>query len=708
MKELSGILNPFRDTIVSDPWRPSATDVPEIHADVFQTCCLALEEVRSKGSSSSVLIHGEPGSGKTHLLARLRLHCKGVEARAVDPIQPETVFVAVRLQTGPQRLWRHLRRSFVELLARLRLHCKGVEACAVDPIQPETVFVAVRLQTGPQRLWRHLRRSFVEDLLREVDGGTSQLERILLRRLGEIRQADADSLPWWEWLKQEYSGSSGLKITLDELFDRLSEELQLSRDLCTVLGHLMMGRHLRDARAWLLGDPLPESALSTLHLASSPDDDDLEDEAQRVVLDLCRLAGPKIPVVLCFDQIEALLVVPNDRTPFTVLGQVIMKLFNETSNLLLISCVQSGFLDDLKLDQPESVSATAAVRMAVHQTSLNPLLWDHAMRLIRARLSADSGVASLRESRTETLWPLDEGELKQAVGARGCTPRKILSICAEKFDAAAKNREDRVPVEQFLARTWQERLEESSRSDTSGQVDHILTHGIPLLVHSSAQSWKLQGDRPSRDIDLMLKGPDGRLGISLSNHRDLRSLWPRLKRLPALIKDRRVEKLLLLRDVRLPIGKNAVKVNQVLDELCAQGAQFIRPSHEVLAALDALRRLLSDAKAGDLSNQGATVTPETVQEWLARNMPAVLQDLLEEIVAYPGIGGPIKAIDLFDRLQELLIEQPVIGLQEAATKLEAGAQDIEQNARANCKSVGVLDGPPVVLFRLVADEVGIE
>ncbi len=646
MKELSDILNPFRDTIVSDPWRSSATDVPEIHADVFKTCCLALEEVRSKGSSSSVLIHGEAGSGKTHLLARLRLHCKGVEARAVDPIQPETVFVAVRLQTGPQRLWRHLRRSFVE------------------------------------------------DLLREVDGETSQLERILLRRLGEIRQADA--------------GAAGLKKTLDELFDRLSEELQLSRDLCTVLGHLMVGRHLRDARAWLMGDPLPESALSTLDLASSPDDDDLEDQAQRVVLDLCRLAGPKIPVVLCFDQIEALLVDPADQTPFAVLGQVIMKLFNETNNLLLISCVQSTFVHHLKLDQPGSVSTPAAARMAVHQTSLSPLRWDDAMRLIPARLSADSGLASLRESRAQTMWPLDEGELKQAVGARGCTPRKILSICAEKFDAVAKNREDRVPVEQFLARTWQERLEESSRSDTSGQVDHILTHGIPLLVHSSAQSWKLQGDRPSRDIDLMLEGPDGKIGISLSNHRDLRRLWPRLKRLPALIKDRGVEKLLLLRDVRLPIGKNAVRVNQLLEELCAQGAQFIRPSHEVLAALDALRRLLSDAKAGDLSNRGATVTPETVQEWLARNMPAVLQDLLEEIVAYPGIGEPIKGIDLFDRLQELLIEQPVISVQEAATKLEAGAQDIEQNARANCKSVGVLDGPPVVLFRLVADEVGIE
>ena len=217
-----------------------------------------------------------------------------------------------------------------------------------------------------------------------------------------------------------------MKKTLDELFDRLSKELPLSRDLCTVLGHLMVGRHLRDARAWLLGDPLPESALSTLDLASSPDDDDLEDQAQRVVLDLCRLAGPKIPVVLCFDQIEALLVDPADQTPFAVLGQVIMKLFNETNNLLLISCVQSTFVPYLKLDQPGSVSTPAAARMAVRQTSLGPLRWDDAMRLIRARLSADSGLASLRESRAETLWPLDEGELKRRL-VRGVARRGRFS-----------------------------------------------------------------------------------------------------------------------------------------------------------------------------------------------------------------------------------------------------------------------------------------
>ena len=113
MNELSGIVNPFGSTIVGDPWRPSPPDVPEIHARVFQTCCSALESVRRQEGSSSVLIHGEPGSGKTHLLARLRQYCRDVEPRVLDPLQPETVFVAVRLQTGSQRLWRHLRRGSV-------------------------------------------------------------------------------------------------------------------------------------------------------------------------------------------------------------------------------------------------------------------------------------------------------------------------------------------------------------------------------------------------------------------------------------------------------------------------------------------------------------------------------------------------------------------------------------------------------------------
>src|SRR4051794_40187277 len=103
MDVLAGIANPFRQTVVTDPWHPAEIDVPAIHASTFEVCCRALEWVRSEGRSSSVLLHGEAGSGKTHLLSRLRAHWT-----APDPARdgPQVVFVAVRLQTGPRRIWR--------------------------------------------------------------------------------------------------------------------------------------------------------------------------------------------------------------------------------------------------------------------------------------------------------------------------------------------------------------------------------------------------------------------------------------------------------------------------------------------------------------------------------------------------------------------------------------------------------------------------
>jgi hypothetical protein len=657
MNELSGIVNPFRDTIVCDPWRPSPPDVPEIHAKAFHTCRDALESVRRQGKSSSVLIHGEPGSGKTHLLARLRQYCRGIELRVLNPLEPETVFVAVRLQTGPHHLWRHLRRSFFE------------------------------------------------DLLREVPDGTPQLKRILLRRFGAIYQTDADLLSWWEWLKEEYPDPALFRAHVDTYLDQLDKERGLLPDFCTVLVHLMMGRHLRNARAWLMGDPLPDSALDDLGVSKPAEDDDPEVQAQHVVLNLCHLAGPKIPIVLCFDQIEALMSHPEDRGAFGTLGQVIMKLFDGTTNLVLISCVQSTYVDYLNLYSPAGVLDPAGARMAVYQTSLGPLDWDHASRLVQARMAGEQRLAELRTTKRDSLWPLDRSRLEKTVGLHGCTPRKILSVCAELFDAASNHRGDtRVSDETFLSQTWHKRLDIASTGDTLAQADHILTHGIRDLVDAAAEGWKSRAESSSSDLELFLEGDGGRIGISLCNHRDMRSLLPRLKRLRQVLPDRRAEKLVLLRDVRLPLGKNAVRTNEVLDELNAQGARMIRPSHELLAALDALRRLLSDAKAGDLSNQGQTVTPGTVQKWLVENMPGALHDLLDEIVTYEGVGGRDSESRLFDELLEVLDEHPVIALDEAARTLKTDPGTLEATANARASDVGILRGKPVVLFRLTPDE----
>src|SRR5262249_38089421 len=134
MTSLAAIPNPFRISIVSDPWKSLEADVPAIHQKAFARCCEAIASVRATHQTTGVLAHGEAGSGKTHLLARLRAQIAR-EAEADGP--------------------------------------GGLE---------DAIFVSIQLQTSVNMIWRHLRRRVISDLLRREDSGVSQFERLLLHQ----------------------------------------------------------------------------------------------------------------------------------------------------------------------------------------------------------------------------------------------------------------------------------------------------------------------------------------------------------------------------------------------------------------------------------------------------------------------------------------------------------------------------------------------
>lgn len=106
---LGGIRNPFLHQIVADPWDRVDSDVRSINGKAFDACVSLIQEVASSGRSSSLLMNGESGSGKTHLMTRLRKHIEGRE---------DAMFFAVRLETVAPRMWRHIRLSVVTDLLR--------------------------------------------------------------------------------------------------------------------------------------------------------------------------------------------------------------------------------------------------------------------------------------------------------------------------------------------------------------------------------------------------------------------------------------------------------------------------------------------------------------------------------------------------------------------------------------------------------------
>jgi len=145
--ELRGIPNPFRSGITRDAWDPDWVDVPEIHAGVSARICEEVAAIRRLGGSRGVLVYGAPGSGKTHLLNRIRRWC----------LHEGALFSGFRLQCAPQTLWRHLRREFAsDLLEPLPDGSRQIErllAAGEDRIRQQCGFALARVLSH----WREAR-----------------------------------------------------------------------------------------------------------------------------------------------------------------------------------------------------------------------------------------------------------------------------------------------------------------------------------------------------------------------------------------------------------------------------------------------------------------------------------------------------------------------------------------------------------------------
>ncbi|MFN7925340.1 MAG: AAA family ATPase [Bryobacteraceae bacterium] len=100
-------VNPF-GRMVGHPLEDEP-DVAEINSQAFETCRKTVLDVARIHEGAAVTIRGEAGTGKTHLLGRIRKWLA---------TQPGSVFVFAPMATGGRMLWRHLRARFVDALLR--------------------------------------------------------------------------------------------------------------------------------------------------------------------------------------------------------------------------------------------------------------------------------------------------------------------------------------------------------------------------------------------------------------------------------------------------------------------------------------------------------------------------------------------------------------------------------------------------------------
>lgn len=663
MNPLANIRNPFKQTIMKDAWEVPVADVAEIHAQAFETCRVAFDNVRVSRQCDSVLLHGDAGSGKTHLLGRLQRHLTSSYSCGIG---------------GPENIG-------------------------------QCVFLYCRLQTNPCRLWQHLRKTFVEDLLHRFPDGTTQLQRLVACRFAEgDRKKHRPAEKWLNWIRNPANRDhAGWKRIL---LPWLEQEARTGFSLQRVLYHLITGRHILEAGAWLKGeDNLAEEAIALLGIGST-EDGQTEEKARDVVLSLCRLASPLMPVAFCFDQIEALQTSRDDRESLFLFGQMGANLFDSSNNALLITCFQSGALDLFK----DAIRQADFHRVAQSVESLYPLDKKQAYRLIQSRLDSQPELAGMRARDPERpLWPFVESDFDPVFSSVGTQiARKIISFAGAHFEEirmggkgeslnSLKVAAPEDPSE-FVRKEFDRRRDLALGQDVM-DTDISLAHGLPLLAEALGGQWRTQRE-PERDIDFLLVHDQKRIAVSLCNQQNMRSLGARLKRLKEWQSRNKEIKLVLIRDPRLSISKTAIMTRSHLQSFRERGAVLSQPDEETLAALQALRGLLSDAKSGDLHHEGNTLEPRTVQEWLARNLDSSLRTFFGEIVGVSE-GGAEAESELMSAILEVLKRHRIIALEEAAKRVQQPIHLVEETVKRHPGRIGWLQGPPPVLFDYRSPEI---
>lgn len=604
--------NPFQNDVVTSPDQALETDVPEIHRQPFELCRKTYETVARERVSASLLLHGEAGCGKTHLLSRFRRWLTAAN--------------------GDSR-----------------------------PGMPPAVFVAIRMETAPNQIWMHVRRRFSEELTRRSADGRCPLDGILGR------------------LVERYGGSLSDALESADIRD-------LGIDLENVLVHFAGGRHRRLCRAWLAGDGLSDADLQSINLSATrieeAEEDFSETSSRRVVLSLVRLSEPR-PVVFCFDQVEALGISQHGVRSFAPFNRMGAALIDETANVLFVSTILTTFLRDL---QDQNMRSDYQ-RISKHLMDLQPLDLTQGRKLI------DSRLALFPELRGED--PIPEAELGAFYSRQhGYANARKLIHEARIFFAEWQHTELPDPpsvtglLEVELERLW---AGAEVRSETA-QADVVLAHGLPaaleLLGHQAT----------STDTGLTIQHGGSPLHVVFLNQSNARSLAATIKRLL----DRRLPlaSLCMIRDHRLPIPPTATATIERLVQIEDGGGRLVRVEAEALAALHALRQLLTEATSGELSLNGEAVNAETVRDWLARNMPPVVERLAAEIL---DEEAPDEEAANADVLIELIGRRKIVPVDEAVQLTGRPPEEIEEYARTHPLHIRWFGGPrPVVCEAMAA------
>jgi hypothetical protein len=382
-----------------------------------------------------------------------------------------------------------------------------------------------------------------------------------------------------------------------------------------------------DARSWLRGeaDRIPEEQRAALKLpGTSPDVSDVV----LVVSELLKLL--KMPLVLCFDQLE-LLFKANEQA-FGEMTTLVMGWLQQKLNLVVsIGCFQDAW----KLISERGTFAAFLGRVTRHD--LEPLRPEEAVQVIASRLKTWTEYDPARPAG----WPFDLQSVREFVAKTPPSMRYFIQEAGRLFDRwLSKKREGMIsfgsdgPVivspKDLISAIWAKELaavtaEKKAAVNTS---DTDLWDGVEEALYVAVQGKHFPPDltadwqkkpalkatatdrRPSGTLKLTRAGKAASFVVAVSTKDGGPAFTAWFKAMSEALKTPVQGSVVIWPRAELSVGKTTATYKQY-QELVNDGK--VRPfpldtNEGVFFQLECLRRLIRRAEANDLSLNGPAIS----------------------------------------------------------------------------------------------------
>jgi hypothetical protein len=635
--------NPFLVNRVDRPWAADLIDVADIHDAEFRTILALGHQAQQEDRGLGVVVWGEAGVGKSHLLARL--------ARWAGLPQQGLFVYLHNLQASPERLPRYVLRCILSVLTAARttqLYQTHLFLLVNDALKE--ALRAAGLSRGTWPLIAAAYRRVVDRLAARDPSHGVLFERTVYDVLYRFFQA-------------AYPAQQGKGDQVANLAVRW-----------------LSGEALDPAEARLLG-------LQPAGGPTAPFDNQRVKQILVALAQLARLSGRLF--LVCFDQVDNL-----DEAQIKALSRFLHDLLDSAGNLLVVTTgvreTMLGFL------QRGVITETSWDRLGQVEIPLGRLRPPRARELLAARLgpilAPFAGLKEVKKQmREDALFPLGGAWLDRRLGHLfDFRPRDLLTWAGERW-RQQQERLRTVPGRQWLEH-WRERVEPAPEP---GPVDAgDLTASIDQKI---ARKLTEETERRRREPTRLPPSEDQMLGLTLrllKHHREVTGPRAALviepvvqptsgSRLPYdLVLRRRFagnsqdarlgvrflvaghgntvtaalraladdadppERVVLVTDERepLPLGPEGTRR---LEQLRQRGAAFrhLELTYADYAALDALVAVVDDARSGDLdlempSGQAHLVSEQDVIDSYHRHDRFRAHPLLRELLGEAAAPSP--------------------------------------------------------------------